>query len=76
MNQDKYYIRPLEWDRIIAETPFGTYVARDDGWEYCFDEYYDEGGGDADSFEDAKKKAEDHWQSRIKLVLTLVKESK
>lgn len=61
------------WD---AENGRGNYrVARlwdDDGnlcnrfqWEYCYDEYYDEGGGECKNFKEGKAKCEAHYRERV-----------
>jgi len=59
-----------------ARVPMGIYrVERyrddiDERWQnwkysYCFDEYYDEYEGPADSLEEGKKQAWEDWQKRI-----------
>lgn len=68
------------YDSIMAYTPFGNYTIRRniiyddlgedcsvDGfiWEYCFDEYYNEGYYAVDSIEQAKSDALKHWVERL-----------
>jgi len=71
---------PEEYEVVYrAETTFGSFVvtltstldletkqfSRDVGWSYCFDEYYDESGGDCKSLLAGKRHLEEIWRSRM-----------
>lgn len=57
--------------------PMGTYTIRRDKWsnedgswskwqfEYCFDEYYDDGARECDNAKHGKQLAEEDWLRRI-----------
>jgi hypothetical protein len=73
-----YKIKPLPWPDVFKEDEDGDIregvngydyiIDRTNGvikWEYCFDEYYDEGGGDASSIEEAVEATQKHWRERV-----------
>ncbi len=69
-----YTIKPLVWEQSphgdwTAHTIFGSFYVRCDygtwAWEYCIDEYYDEGRYETESAETGKRAAEEFYLSRL-----------
>lgn len=60
------------WPQLPNGTsPEGSYHVDVDGpsWRYCYDEYYDEDTNRADSVDEAKAAAHEHWKKRLVLEL-------
>lgn len=73
-----------EYTGLDAETPFGFYRIRKsfpDGEDaigqikctWCFCEYFDEGAIYCESVEEAKQKAQEHWEEQVSPALEAVK---
>lgn len=84
-----YRIKPLEWEKVDHDYPdicelyeahtaickfdIEKWASGDWAYRYCFDEYYDDGGGPCKSLEDGKAKCEKIWIDRLKKCLVEVR---
>ncbi|KKM89360.1 hypothetical protein LCGC14_1249500 [marine sediment metagenome] len=85
-----YRIKPLEWEKEDevgsdlcekheALTPIAGFRVEqwqsgDWAYHFCFDEYYDDGGGMCESLEDGKSICEKIWEDKLKKCLIKEKE--
>lgn len=83
MSEPVYRIKPLVWERFDRDGEswaststriLGNIRVYDGYWEYCVDEYYDEGRNDCTSIEDGIAKAEAWYRGRLMEALEEVSE--